>query len=230
MQGQGISRAYTKGQKRRRAKRIALAPPPIVEVTRVQSVTTKALDAIQPENLRWFVLLCGPRKEATAIRVFDLQGIPAAIPTQQKSRTRRGRLLKWREPVMPGYVLVGFPGEAPIPWYAVLRFKVITKIIGAKGEPAQVPWHTTYQDEGQIKRGGVQELLADLDATRIAAAKYIRLWERGQSVRINDGSGPFAGFEGKIMDVSATQVRVSLTLFGRETPVWVSIEAVERAA
>ena len=228
-----LTRAYTKGQKRRRAKRAAITAPPIVEIERAQSIRTSALDLIEPENLRWFVLQCAPRKEAVAIRVLDLQGVPAAIPTQQRERIRRGRLLKWREPIMPGYVLVGFPGAGEIPWYdTVLRFKIITKVINEKGEPKQAPWRTSYHRDGVLVRGGIEELLPDLDAIRRGAAKYVRLWERfakDEVVRI-DAAGPFQGFEGKFMEASEIGAWVSLTIFGRETPVRVAVDGIVKAA
>lgn len=224
-----VERAYTKGQKRRRPGRPApMKTAPLQEVTRHQVTISRAV--IEPENLRWFVLRCAPQKEETVVRVFDLSGIPAAIPTTPRERIRRGRLLKWREPVAPTYVLVGFPGLGEIPWYDVLKFQLVRSIVANNGKPMQVPWRTTYCDKGEIKRGGVETLLPDLDAIRMGAAKFMRLYryEADEAIRVE--TGPFAGFEGKVQNCNDRDVSVLLNILGRQTPVQLPVGDVVKAA
>lgn len=228
-QGEARQRAYTKGQKRRRPSRPGpVQAPPLKEEVRDQVTISRAV--IEPENLRWFVLRCAPQKEETVVRVFDLSGIPAAIPTTPRERIRRGKLLRWREPVAPSYVLVGFPGEGVIPWYDVLKFQIVRSIVANHGRPLQVPYRTTYCEKGQIIRGGVETLLPDLDAIRIGAAKFMRAlrYELDEKVRVE--VGPFNGFEGKVQSITESELSVLIDIFGRETPVHLGVEDVVRAA
>lgn len=223
-------RAYTKGQKRRRPSRQnSVNAPPVQEITRHQVTVSRAV--IEPEALRWFVVRCAPQKEETVVRVFDLCGIPAAIPTTPRERIRRGRMLRWREPVAPSYVLVGFPGDGEIPWWDVLKFGVVRSAVGNNGKPMQVPWRTTFQKDGVVKRGGVEALLPDLDAIRVGAAKYVRMWRQydvNDSVRVKDG--PFGGFEGKVQSITDSEISVLLNIFGRQTPLQLSVGDVVKAA
>ena len=227
--GEPIQRAYTKGQKRRRPARPGpLRGPPLKEEVRDQVTISRAV--IEPENLRWFVLRCAPQKEETIVRVFDLWGIPAAIPTTPREKIRRGKLLKWREPVAPSYVLVGFPGLGPIPWYDVLRFQLVRSIVANHGEPMQVPFRTTYCDKGEIKRGGVETLIPDMDAIRVGAAEFMLNWRYATDETIRIEAGPFAGFEGKVQNCNDRDVSVLISILGRETPLQLSIGDVVKAA
>lgn len=223
--------AYTKGAKKR--ARQGRSSPSVrrepVEVIREQSLTTRAL--IEPENLRWFAANVQSQKEERVIEVLDLCGIPAAIPTVPKHRTRRGKTFRWRSPVCGGLIMVGFPGTAPIQWHEVTRFALVHGFVNYNGRPRQIPWRASYEEDGQIKRGGVETLLTDLEAVRVGAAKYIRLhpaFEVGQTVRIEEG--PFAGHEGKVEHSTNLDVRVLLTLFGRSNPITMPIGDVVRAA
>jgi len=223
--------AYTKGEKKR--ARQGRSSPAVrqeaVEVIREQSLTTRAL--IEPENLRWFALKVQSQKEERVIEVLDLCGIPAAIPTVPKHRARRGKIHRWRSPVCGGLIMVGFPGTAPIHWHELTRFALVHGFVSYNGKPRQIPWRASYEEDGKIKRGGVETLLADLEAVRVGAAKYIRLrpaYDVGEVVRIEDG--PFKGHEGKVEHSTNMDVRVLLSLFGRANPITLPIDDVVRAA
>lgn len=228
---QARQRAYTKGQKRRRPSRPSpLQPVNMEEVVRDQVVVSRMV--IEPENLRWFILRVVPQKEESVVRVFDLVGVPAAIPTIQRERVRRGKLLKWRAAIAPSYVLVGFPGDGPIPWWNVLRFQIVHKVIVSKeGAPLQVPWRTVYEKDGEIKRGGVEALLPDLDAIRIGASKFMRVWDQYAATdKVRVEVGPFAGFEGKVESVCDGDATILLEIFGRQTTVKMAVGDAVKAA
>lgn len=201
------------------------------EVVRPQMMETRFL--IEPENLRWFVLRVESQKEEALIRVMDLLGIPAAIPTLQRERVRRGRILRWRAPVASGYVLIGFPGKDDIPWHEIERFRIIYDVVryANSGNPVQVPWACKYLSGGELADGGVKTLLADFEAIRIGAAKYLRarpLIDTNDKVRVQNG--PFTGFEGKVQEVVGGAAIVLLNILGRQTPANMPLEQIERAA
>ena len=202
----------------------------LAEVIRPQMMETRHL--IEPENLRWFVLRVESQKEESLIRVMDLLGIPAAIPTVPKERTGRGRVVRWRAPVASGYVLIGFPGAGPIPWHEITRFQIVySPLRYENGNPVQVPWQCTYDDGGKIKDGGVRTLLADFEAIRVGAAKYLRArpaFEVNDHVRVQDG--PFTGFEGTLQGVVDGAAIVLLNILGRKTPAQMPMENLDRVA
>ena len=223
--------AYTKGAKRRQRQN---RPTHVVrtgetEVIRHQTLSTRAL--IEPENLRWYGLNVQSQMEERMIQVLDLCGIPAAIPTIPRHRVRRGKIFRWRSPICAGLLMVGFPGTDPIQWHELTRFSRVHGFVRYNGRPQQIPWQADYEEDGQIKKGGVQTLLADLEAIRAGAAKYMRMhpaYAVGETVRIEDG--PFAGHEGKVEHSTNLDVRVLLTLFGRANPITMSINSVGKAA
>ena len=223
--------AYTKGAKRRQRQK---RPAQVVrtgetEVIRHQTLSTRAL--IEPENLRWYGLNVQSQMEERMIQVLDLCGIPAAIPTVPRHKVRRGKMFRWRSPICGGLIMVGFPGMAPIQWHELTRFSRVHGFVNYNGRPQQIPWQADFEEDGKVKRGGVQTLLADLDAVRVGAAKYMRLhpaYEAGETVRIEDG--PFAGHEGKVERSTNLDVRVLLMLFGRSNPITLPIGDVVRAA
>jgi transcription antitermination factor NusG len=200
------------------------------EVVRPQMMETRFL--IEPENLRWFVLCVESTSEEALIRVMDLVGVPAAIPTVAKERVRRGKVFRWRAPVASGYVLIGFPGTATIPWWEIKRFRIVyDPLRDDQGNPVQVPWECTYNDKGTIREGGVKTLLADFEAIRIGAAKYVRsrpTFEANDAVRVQDG--PFRGFEGKVQEIVGGAAIVLLNILGRQTPANMPLEQIVRAA
>jgi transcription antitermination factor NusG len=219
--------------RQRKIRRQRLVQPTVhrsmPEIVRPQTLVTRAV--IEPENLRWFAMNVKSQQEESVIQVMDLCSIPAAIPTLPKHRARNGKVIHWRAPICGGLVMVGFPGDAPINWYELTKFSLIHGFVKRDGSPRQIPWQATYEEDGKVKRGGVETLLADLEAVRVGAAKYMRVhrpYEAGDVVRIEDG--PFAGHKGKVEHSTNLDVRVLLMLFGGPSPVTLSVNDVVRAA
>ena len=71
----------------------------------------------------------------------------------------------------------------------------------------------------------IREILATVKGE---APRPRAIWEKGQVVRVN--SGPFADFTGKIEDVNEhrEKLRVLISIFGRDTPVELDFNQVEK--
>jgi transcription antitermination factor NusG len=227
--------AYTMGEKRRQRQERQKRSAPVArsgaqEVIRQQALTTRAL--IEPENLRWFVLQVESTHEEQVIRSLDMRSIPAAIPTVPKERIRRGKVYRWRSPIAHGYVLLGFPNIGAIDWWDILNINYVWNVIPDRstGRAAQMPWRTSYTEQGVIRKGGVEVLLPDLEAVRTGAARYVRAhkFAAGDAVRVE--AGPFTGFEGKVQQMDGASARLLLNILGRQTPVQMSAEDVVKAA
>lgn len=211
--------------------RVRSAPraPNVTEVVRHQEFVSKLV--IEPENLRWFVAEIESGKEQFAVRVLEQSGIPSAVPTVARVKVRQGKIFRWRTPVVHGYILLGFPGSDVIPWHEIERFRIVYDVLKIDGRRMQVPWRCSYFDGGKMRDGGVETLLADTDAVRVSAAKYMRqhpAFEAGEKIRVE--TGPFAGHEGSFQNATDKRVRLLLTILGRLTPVEISMDEVVKAA
>jgi transcriptional antiterminator NusG len=109
---------------------------------------------------------------------------------------------------MPGYVLVKMKltDEA---YHLVKNTPKVTGFLGAEQgkKPQPVP-------QSQVDR-----ILGNAEAADAVRARPMISFEIGEKVKVTDG--PFASFEGSVEDIDedAGRLKVSVTIFGRATPV-----------
>lgn len=125
------------------------------------------------------------------------------VPIEKKIKIKNGKRKVVEEKIFPGYVLVEMivTDES---WYIVRNTPNVTGFIGVGTTPTPIG---EKEVQGLMKRMGVDEPKFKIDI------------EIGEIVKINDG--PFKNFEGKItnIDEAKGKVKVSVSMFGRETPV-----------
>jgi transcriptional antiterminator NusG len=125
------------------------------------------------------------------------------VPKEKKIKIKHGKRAVVEEKIYPGYVFVEMI-VTDDSWYVVRNTPMVTGFIGAGTTPRPV------QDEEIkeiLKKGGEEE------------PKYKIEFSVGDLVRIIDG--PFKDKEGKVdeIDQARGRVKVSVSLFGRDTPV-----------
>ncbi len=105
----------------------------------------------------------------------------------------------------PGYVMVKMEME-PHSWNLVQNIPKVTGFIGAKNDPTP------------IKEEEVESILSRVQTGQDSPRPKFS-FERGEEVRIIDG--PFSGFNGNVDEVNYEKgkLRVSVSIFGRQTPV-----------
>lgn len=151
-----------------------------------------------------------------ADRVLDV-----IIPTETVSEVRQGRRIKTERKFFPGYVLL----------HAIL-FEL-------DGEPNHEVWYFVRDTQGVIGFVGgerpvplsaaeVEEIMHQKDKSQEALKPKVQ-FEVGETVTIKDGA--FENFEGAIesVDPDRGRLRVSVSIFGRSTPVEVEYWQVERS-
>ncbi len=125
------------------------------------------------------------------------------IPKEKKIKIKNGRRKVVEEKIFPGYILVEMivTDES---WYVVRNTPNVTGFIGVGTTPTPID---EKEIKGLQKRMGVEEPKFKIDVSL------------GSPVRITDG--PFKNLEGKItnIDEAKGKVKVSVSMFGRETPV-----------
>ena len=131
-------------------------------------------------------------------RIFNV-----VVPTEKKIKVKSGKRVEEEERVYPGYVLVDMIVNDDS-WYVVRNTPRVTGFVGSGVFP--VP----------LDKKEVEELFKRMNADTV---KHKIELEVNDVVTIVDG--PFKDLEGKIdeVDESRGKVRVSVLMFGRETPV-----------
>ena len=138
------------------------------------------------------------------------------VPTEQVVELRNGQKRTSERKFFPGYVLVNMimSDEA---WHLV---KSVPKVSGFVGGSGSQPVPITDQEAQAI----LQQVQEGAEHPR---PKYT--FAPGEVVRVIDG--PFKEFSGTVEDVNfeKSKLNVSVSIFGRSTPVELSFSQVEKA-
>ena len=136
------------------------------------------------------------------------------VPMEEVIEIRRGAKVNSERKFFPGYVLIrmDLTDES---WHLVKETPKVTNFLGSKGRPTPIPDKEAEQILLQVKEG-------------VDRPKPSVVFEIGEEVRVCDG--PFNTFNGLIEDVDEerARVKVSVSIFGRATPVELEYSQVEK--
>lgn len=134
------------------------------------------------------------------------------IPMEKEIETKNGQRRTVMRKVFPGYVLVEMILEDDS-WYVVRNTPGVTGFVGSGSRPIPL----TEKEINHI-----------LEQMGLTDAKPRINFQLKQQVRVI--SGPFNNFIGSIEEINPERgkLKLSLTLFGRETPVELSFDQVEK--
>jgi transcriptional antiterminator NusG len=139
------------------------------------------------------------------------------VPTEKVTEIRRGKKVTSDKKFFPGYVLARLSMNDDV-YHLVKNTPKVTGFLGPNGKPQPIT-------EAEAAR-----ILNTKDEAAAAAPKQkISVdYEIGDSVKVLDG--PFASFNGLVeeLDFDRSRVKVSVSIFGRATPVELEFEQVER--
>lgn len=136
------------------------------------------------------------------------------IPTEQVSEVKEGKKKISQRKFFPGYMLVEMEMTDET-WYLVKNTPGVTGFIGERTKPVA------------LKEEEVQTILKQTEERKVKPAPKV-IFEKGESVRVIDG--PFTNFNGVIEEINPDKgkLKVSVTIFGRSTPVELEYWQVER--
>jgi transcriptional antiterminator NusG len=136
------------------------------------------------------------------------------VPTEMVSEVKAGKKRISQRKFFPGYILVQME-LTDESWYLVRNTPGVTGFIGSGSRPVPI----ADQEVEAILKQSVERQEKPIPKT---------LFEKGESVRVNDG--PFVNFTGVIDEVfpAKQHVKVSISVFGRSTPVELEFWQVEK--
>lgn len=136
------------------------------------------------------------------------------VPTENVMEVRRGKKVEAEKKFFPGYLLIKMQltDEA---WHMVKNTDKVTGFLGAGGKPQRVP-----QSE-------VDAIFQQMEEGVTAGTRGI-IYEIGEQVKVTDG--PFDSFTGTVeeVDEEREKIKVSVSIFGRSTPVELDYTQVQK--
>jgi transcriptional antiterminator NusG len=150
---------------------------------------------------------------------MGLEGMVEAVevPTEKVTEVRRGKKIQSDRKFFPGYVLAKLEMNDQV-YHLVKNTPKVTGFLGSSGKPQPI-------SEAEAAR--ILSTKAEADAAAPKKNRKIS-FEIGDSVKVLDG--PFASFSGLVeeIDFEKGRVKVSVSIFGRATPVELDFEQVEK--
>ena len=191
-------------------------------MSETQAVESAAAAPASP--LRWYVVHAYSGMEKAVERNLQERiergGMQAKfgrilVPTEEVVELKNGKKAVSQRRFFPGYVLVEMLMDDES-WHLVKHTNKVTGFVGgAKNRPSPISEAEVIKIVNQMQEG-------------IEKPKPKVEWITGELVRVKDG--PFTDFNGAVEDVNydKSKVRVSVTIFGRATPVELDFAQVEK--
>ncbi len=136
------------------------------------------------------------------------------VPKQEVAEVKRGQRVNVEHKVFPGYVLAKIDMSDDI-WHMIKNTPKVTGFLGGGNKPVPISEREAARLMTQLQEG-------------IEKPRSSITFEIGEKVKVMEG--PFATFEGMVeeIDEEKGRVKVSVSIFGRATPVELEFSQVEK--
>lgn len=179
---------------------------------------------------QWYVLRVKSGREESVrealwkrVQTNDLTNVLSNlfVVCERVTEIKGGERRSYERKVYPGYIMaeIETDEEGNIPeavWFLIKETPGIGDLVGSQRRPMP------------MSPEEVQKMLAQIAASQVEPDKLSIEFERGDHVKITEGT--FENFEGQVeeVDVQKGKVKVNVTIFGRPTPIELEYWKIEK--
>jgi len=137
------------------------------------------------------------------------------VPTHKVTEVKKGKRTQKQKKYFPGYILVKLDLNKQI-YHKIKNIQKVSGFLGPEGKPVPV-------SDNEVKK--IMNQITETETNPSAGISF----EIGEKVRVCDG--PFASFSGLVeeIDEDKSRLKVSVSIFGRPTPVDLEYNQVEKS-
>tara|TARA_A100001011_G_scaffold166549_1_gene175280 strand:- start:50 stop:583 length:534 start_codon:yes stop_codon:yes gene_type:complete len=152
--------------------------------------------------------------EAVAVNGLEDEIDQVLVPTEEVVEVRRGKKVQTERRFMPGYVLVRMK-MTDRAYHMIKDTNRVTGFLGQQGKPMPMRDSEVASIINQVEEG-------------LEKPRSLISFEVGEKVNVNDG--PFEGFLGLVEEVDEvnSRLKVTVSIFGRATPVELEYTQVQK--
>ena len=172
---------------------------------------------------RWDVVhvySCSEKKVAESLREqavlknMEDKILEVMVPTENVVEVKKGTKVNSERKFFPGYVLVKMEMSDEA-WHLIKNNPNVSGFLGSRNKPYPITEAEAQRIITQMEEG-------------VERPREVVNFEIGEQVRVCDG--PFASFVGLVeeVDTEKARVKVSVSIFGRSTPVELEYSQVEK--
>ena len=153
-------------------------------------------------------------KEQAVLKKMDDKILEVMVPTEEVVEIKKGAKVNSERKFFPGYVLVKMEMSDEC-WHVIKNTPRVAGFLGSRNKPQPISEAEAQRIMRQVEEG-------------IERPQTVIKYEIGEQIRVIDG--PFSSFVGLVedIDVEKSRLKVSVSIFGRSTPVELEFSQVEK--
>lgn len=153
-------------------------------------------------------------REQSVLKKMEDRILEVLVPTENVVEIRKGAKVNAEHKFFPGYILVKMELSDET-WLVIKNTPRVSGFLGSRNKPQPISEAEVQKILNQIQEG------VERPQTSVN-------FETGEQIRVIDG--PFASFVGVVedIDVEKSRLKVSVSIFGRYTPVELEFSQVEK--
>lgn len=153
-------------------------------------------------------------REQAVLKKMEDKILEVMVPTEEVVEIKKDKKVSAERKFFPGYILVKMEMSDEC-WHVVKNTPRVSGFLGSRNKPQPISDAEAERIIKQMEEG-------------VERPQTVVDFEIGEQIRVNDG--PFASFVGVVEEVDAekSRLKVSVSIFGRYTPVELEFSQVEK--